>query len=251
MVDIGAEDDSGQQTGAIDQYIDFTIGMSVDEAAAPPQQLYQQAGAANVIRRLERADSEPDSEPDHPDSNEYLDLRVRSLSTSPPTDLRLKGAADMVLAAPPPLTEKDSAEHQAYSAAAAANCFSALFYSTYKPGHASDIEFGGRVHFKQEDLKENNHHHHHHQVAAHHPTPAEQEVSEYLDIRRDGNFMVYKDLSKAAILTSLAPLTPANQQHEDAADNNNGEQYQEQHIPRAHQFQEQSASVATLEPASW
>lgn len=253
MVDISGSDEGGQQTPAtIDQFIDFTIGMSVDEtsAAAPPP-LYQQQHvvAANVIRRLERgADSDSDLD-QHPDSNEYLDLRVRSLSRSPPpADLRLKssgGGADLPEGA------------DAHSFSAVNNFHQPLFYSSFHraPGHSPAVD--GTVIFKQEDLKEN---HHDHEVAASHSAPpshhsAEQEVSEYLEIRRENsNFLVYKDLSnKPTALTSLAPLTPANQQHhgDDAAphDNNNGDHYQHELIPRAHQFQE--SSVATLEPASW
>lgn len=237
MVDISGSDEGGQQTPAtIDQFIDFTIGMSVDEAsaAAAPPPLYQQHVAANVIRRLERgADSDSDLD-QHPDSNEYLDLRVRSLSHSPPADLRLKasGGADL----------PEGADAHSFGAPSS---FQPLFYTSFRaPGD-------GTVIFKQEDLKEN----HQHQVAPSYSAPpshssAEQEVSEYLDIRRDGsNFLVYKDLSKA---TALTTLSPANQQQhgDDAAphDNNNGDHYQHEQ-PRAHQFQE--PSVATLEPAPW
>jgi hypothetical protein len=250
MVDISGSDEGGQQQtpATIDQFIDFTIHMSVDEtsAAAPPP-LYQQqhAVAANVIRRLERgADSDSDLD-QHPDSNEYLDLRVRSLSRSPPpADLRLKssGGADL----------PEGAEAHSFSAVSS---FQPMYYaaSFRAPGH-SPVD--GTIIFKQEDLKEN----HHDEVSAPHSAPpshhsAEQEVSEYLDIRRDSsNYLVYKDLSKATALTSLAPLTPANQQHGDDAaphDNNNGAHYQHEQ-PRGHHFQEQSlSSVATLESASW
>ncbi|CAB3386129.1 Hypothetical predicted protein [Cloeon dipterum] len=244
-----ADEESGQQTsaGAIDQYIDFTIGMSVDDAAPQQQQhlLYHHHGATNVIRRLGGAggaagESEPDSDPDQPDSNQYLDLRVRSqVSKSPPAAT----AASMPLEVPP-VSIKD--EHGTFGMAN--TNFSAILYPAGSYRAASHIpDDFGRIHFKQEDLKENNHHH---QTAS----TVEQEVGEYLDIRRDGNYVVYKDLSK---LGSLAPLTPANQQHDDVQEGTNGEQYSsaEAQIPaRAHQqYQEhhQPGSVAAaLDAAS-
>jgi hypothetical protein len=167
---------------------------------------------------------------------------VRSLSRSPPpADLRLMKSSGADL--------PEGADAHSFSAV---NSYQPLFYSYRAPGHSPP---DGTVIFKQEDLKEN----HHEQVAAPHSAPpshhsAEQEVSEYLDIRRESsNFLVYKELSKVTALTSLAPLTPANQQHGDDAaphDNNNGDHYQHEQ-PRAHQFQEQGSSVTTLEPASW
>ncbi|XP_065351499.1 GATA zinc finger domain-containing protein 7-like isoform X3 [Cloeon dipterum] len=236
-----ADEESGQQTsaGAIDQYIDFTIGMSVDEAAPQQQQhlLYHHHGATNVIRRLGGGgESEPDSDPDLPDSNHYLDLRVRPQSKSPPAAT----AASMPLEVPP-VSIKD--EHGTFGMAN--TNFSAILYpASYRAASHIPDDFG-RIHFKQEDLKENNHH----QTAS----TVEQEVGEYLDIRRDGNYVVYKDLSK---LGSLAPLTPANQQHDDVQEGTNGEQYSsaEAQIPaRAHQqYQEhhQPGSVAALDAAS-
>ncbi|XP_059487574.1 box A-binding factor-like isoform X4 [Neocloeon triangulifer] len=232
MVDVSAADDeSGQQhtsAGAIDQFIEFNIGMSVDESAPQqPLQLYHHlhhhpAGGANVIRRLERPDSEPESDADQPDSNQYLDLRVRSLSKSPPSDLsRLKQGADLVGAT----LEVPSIKDEPMTA----NSLSALFYPPYRVGHPSE-DFG-RVHFKQEDLKENNHH----QLSAVAASTVEQEVCEYLDIRREGGYFVSK-------LTSLAPLTPANQQHDD--DSANGEQYAEPQMPaRAHQQYQEPAGL--------